>query len=67
MVADSTGAAAALVATTIHPDSLRAIVCRGGRPDLAGEARARVKVPVLLLVGEFEKYLPEGRLKFARA
>jgi putative phosphoribosyl transferase len=47
----STGAAAALVAEADHPHSVTAIVSRGGRPDLAGEALARVTAPTLLIVG----------------
>lgn len=47
----STGAAAALIAAAERPDA-RAVVSRGGRPDLAGEALARVRTPTLLLVGE---------------
>ena len=47
----STGAAAALVAEGDHPHSVAAIVSRGGRPDLAGEALARVTAPTLLIVG----------------
>ena len=47
----STGAAAALVAAAQLPEGTSAIVSRGGRPDLAGEALGRVKAPVLLLVG----------------
>jgi len=47
----STGAAAALVAEADHPHSVAAIVSRGGRPDLAGEALARVTAPTLLIVG----------------
>ncbi len=47
----STGAAAALV-TAADPDvDVRAVVSRGGRPDLAGRALARVKAPTLLIVG----------------
>jgi dienelactone hydrolase len=46
----STGAAAALVAATERPDRVGAIVSRGGRPDLAGPALARVRVPTLLIV-----------------
>src|SRR6266498_3938159 len=46
----STGAAAALVAAAERPD-VRAIVSRGGRPDLAGEALRRVKAPTMLIVG----------------
>jgi Dienelactone hydrolase and related enzymes len=47
----STGAGAALMAAAEHPDAVRAVVSRGGRPDLAGEALPRVQAPTLLLVG----------------
>lgn len=48
----STGAAAALVAASKLPNSeISAIVSRGGRPDLAGEALPLVKAPTLLIVG----------------
>jgi dienelactone hydrolase len=47
----STGAGAALVAAAERPDAVRAIVSRGGRPDLAGAALGRVKAPTLLIVG----------------
>jgi putative phosphoribosyl transferase len=47
----STGAAAALAAAAERPDHVRAVVSRGGRPDLAGSALARVQAPVLLIVG----------------
>ena len=47
----STGAAAALMAATERPDLVRAIVSRGGRPDLAGKALPRVEAPTLLIVG----------------
>lgn len=47
----STGAAAALVAAAERPQSIAAIVSRGGRPDLAGTALAHVKAPTLLIVG----------------
>lgn len=47
----STGAAAALVAAAEHPANVRAVVSRGGRPDLAGAFLARVKAPTLLIVG----------------
>ena len=46
----STGAAAALVAATERSD-VSAIVSRGGRPDLAGNALDSVATPVLLIVG----------------
>jgi pimeloyl-ACP methyl ester carboxylesterase len=48
----STGAAAALVAAAEYGARVRAVVSRGGRPDLAGEALARVAAPTLLIVGE---------------
>ncbi|HJV43541.1 erythromycin esterase family protein [Caulobacter sp.] len=47
----STGAAAALVAAAKLGDRVRAVVSRGGRPDLAGAALARVTAPTLLIVG----------------
>ena len=47
----STGGGAALVAAAERPRGLRAVVSRGGRPDLAGEALARVETPTLLIVG----------------
>lgn len=47
----STGAAAALVAAAERPDVVGAVVSRGGRPDLTGEALPLVKAPTLLLVG----------------
>lgn len=48
----STGAAAALLAAAERPDHVAAVVSRGGRPDLAAKALARVHAPTLLLVGE---------------
>lgn len=47
----STGAAAALMAAAELPDRIQAIVSRGGRPDLAGDALARVQASTLLIVG----------------
>jgi putative phosphoribosyl transferase len=47
----STGAAAALIAAAERPDVVRAVVSRGGRPDLAGDALTRVRAPTLLIVG----------------
>ncbi len=47
----STGGGAALVAAAEAPDRVRAVVSRGGRPDLAGDALARVEAPTLLVVG----------------
>jgi putative phosphoribosyl transferase len=48
----STGAAAALIAAAERATCVRAVVSRGGRPDLAGTALARVRAPSLLIVGE---------------
>lgn len=47
----STGGGAALVAAAERPDSVAAVVSRGGRPDLAGPALAKVAAPTLLIVG----------------
>jgi len=47
----STGAAAALVAAANRPDTVRAIVSRGGRPDLAADSLPLVYSPTLLIVG----------------
>jgi putative phosphoribosyl transferase len=47
----STGAAAALVAAAKLPEQISAVVSRGGRPDLAGDALGRVRAPTLLVVG----------------
>ncbi len=47
----STGAAAALIAASRRPQTVGAVVSRGGRPDLAGAALADVEAPTLLIVG----------------
>jgi putative phosphoribosyl transferase len=47
----STGGAAALVAAAQIPQDLGAVVSRGGRPDLAGDALPKVQAPTLLIVG----------------
>ena len=47
----STGAAAALIAAAGRPSAVRAVVSRGGRPDLAEDALDLVTAPVLLIVG----------------
>jgi dienelactone hydrolase len=47
----STGAAAALIAAADRPGVTRAVVSRGGRPDLAEGALERVEAPTLLIVG----------------
>src|SRR6266516_8073733 len=47
----STGGGAALVAAAQIPQDVAAVVSRGGRPDLAGEALPKVQAPTLLIVG----------------
>ena len=47
----STGAAAALIGAAERPAIVKAVVSRGGRPDLAGEALTRVQAPTRLIVG----------------
>jgi dienelactone hydrolase len=47
----STGAAAALVAAAADPLAIRAVVSRGGRPELAGSSLPSVRAPSLLIVG----------------
>lgn len=47
----STGGAAALIASAELGDDINAVVSRGGRPDLAGDALPKVKAPTLLIVG----------------
>lgn len=50
----STGAAAALITAADRPHRVGAVVSRGGRPDLAGEALGRVHAPTLLIVGGWD-------------
>jgi putative phosphoribosyl transferase len=47
----STGAAAALIAAVQRPEIVRAVVSRGGRPDLASDVLAKVMVPTCFIVG----------------
>ena len=51
MFGASTGAAAALAAAAERPDLIRAVVSRGGRPDLAGAYLRQVRADTLLIVG----------------
>jgi putative phosphoribosyl transferase len=55
----STGAAAALVAAAQRPDKVKAVVSRGGRPDLAADALPEVKAPTLLIVGGLDTQVIE--------
>jgi pimeloyl-ACP methyl ester carboxylesterase len=50
----STGGAAAMIAAAARPQTVRAVVSRGGRPDLAGAVLAQVIAPTLLVVGEYD-------------
>jgi putative phosphoribosyl transferase len=54
----STGAAAALVAAAERPET-GAVVSRGGRPDLAGDALPHVQAPTLLIVGGEDTHVLE--------
>lgn len=47
----STGAAAALISAAERPEQVRAVISRGGRPDLARDALASVVAPTLFIVG----------------
>jgi putative phosphoribosyl transferase len=62
----STGAAAALCAAAEPKDAPYAVVSRGGRPDLAGDCLARVKAPVLLIVGGYDETVLELNQAAAR-
>jgi putative phosphoribosyl transferase len=55
----STGAAAALVVAARPDSQVSCVVSRGGRPDLAGEALGRVRVPTLLIVGGHDQAVLE--------
>ncbi len=63
----STGAAAALVAAARRPQVVKAVVSRGGRPDLAGDALEHVQAPTLLIVGGEDREVIElNRMALAR-
>ena len=51
----STGAAAALNAAAERPDHISAVVCRGGRPDLAQTALPVIRAPTLFIVGALDE------------
>jgi dienelactone hydrolase len=55
----STGGGAALVAAARQPAAFRAVVSRGGRPDLAGPALPCVSAPTLLIVGSRDDFVLE--------
>jgi dienelactone hydrolase len=63
----STGAAAALVAAANRREAVKAVVSRGGRPDLATESLRHVEAPTLLIVGGADTPVIEmNRLALAR-
>jgi dienelactone hydrolase len=51
----STGAAAALIVAAENPEKVTAVVSRGGRPDLAGEALPKVQAATLMIVGAYDE------------
>lgn len=55
----STGAASALYATAVLQNKIKAVVSRGGRPDLAIRALPKVVAPVLLIVGDLDEEVVE--------
>jgi putative phosphoribosyl transferase len=63
----STGAAAALIAAAERPAAVGAVVSRGGRPDLAGDALSRVQAPTLLIVGSDDEPVIEMNKSAMRA
>lgn len=63
----STGAGAALLAAAFRDGRINAIISRGGRPDLAGNALYQVSAPTLLLVGSLDTDVIElNRLAYSR-
>lgn len=60
-----TGAAAALLAAAQLPNEVRAVVCRGGRPDLAQDTLPHVKAATLLIVGDRDPVVPQNRQAMA--
>jgi putative phosphoribosyl transferase len=62
----STGGAAALIAAVERPETVRAIVCRGSRTDMAAGVLAEITAPTLLIVGEADsQVLTWNRKSFA--
>jgi pimeloyl-ACP methyl ester carboxylesterase len=59
----STGGAAALLAAVERPERVRAVVSRGGRPDLAGNALPLVRAPTLLIVGSLDETVVELNIR----
>ena len=63
----STGAAAALMSAARDPLGVDAVVCRGGRVDLAGHWLAKVSAPTLFIVGALDHQVLEWNQESARA
>ncbi|MBN1362993.1 MAG: dienelactone hydrolase family protein [Sedimentisphaerales bacterium] len=63
----STGAAAALVAAVQRPQIVKAVVSRGGRPDLAVRILPEVEAPVLLLVGGKDRIVLDMNTEAAKS
>lgn len=63
----STGAAAALQASMYQSDHVAAVVCRGGRPDLAMDSLEYVRAPTLLIVGSRDTFVLDLNEKAFRA
>ena len=63
----STGAAGALIAAALRPQVVRAVVSRGGRPDLAHDALGKVHAPTLFIVGGDDSEVIELNKKAALA
>ena len=63
----STGAAAALVAAAARRSAVRAVVSRGGRPDLAGNSLPAVRAPTLLIVGGYDYQVVELNREAAKS
>lgn len=55
----STGAAAAMIAAGRRPGSVKAVVSRGGRPDLAEGWISQIEAPALMIVGDADTYILE--------
>ncbi len=62
----STGAASALYAAAHFGEEIKAVVSRGGRPDLAMDILDKVKSPVLLIVGSFDTLVVDLNRKALR-
>jgi len=62
----STGAAATLYAAEARPKQIRAIVSRGGRPDLAEDVVPHVKAPTLMIVGGDDRAVVEANRRAMR-